>query len=48
MLALGLLGNGETRTKVNVDEIKKAIDSLQNEPHKVDNSLRHVLKYIVV
>ena len=35
MLALELLGNGENRPKVHADEIKKAIDSLQNESHKV-------------
>ena len=36
MLALELLGNGENRPKVHADEIKKAIDSLQNESHKVN------------
>ena len=35
MLALELLGNGESRPKVHNDEIQKAIDSLQNESHKV-------------
>jgi len=35
MLALELLGNGETRPKVHPEEIKRAIDSLQNESHKV-------------
>ena len=39
MLALELLGNGESRPKVHNDEIQKAIDSLQNESHKV-NGLR--------
>ena len=36
MLALELLGNGESRPKVHNDEIQKAIDSLQNESHKVN------------
>ena len=36
MLALELLGNGESRPKVHSDEIQKAIDSLQNESHKVN------------
>lgn len=37
MLALELLGNGETRPKVHAEEIKRAVDSLQNESHKVKN-----------
>ena len=40
MLALELLGNGESRPKVHIEEIQKAIDSLQNESHKV-NRLCH-------
>ena len=40
MLALELLGNGESRPKVHIEEIQKAIDSLQNESHKV-NGLHH-------
>lgn len=36
MLALELLGNGESRPKVHNDEIQKAIDTLQNESHKVN------------
>lgn len=36
MLALDLLGNGETRPKVHADEIKKAIDTLTNKSIKVN------------
>ena len=35
MLCLELLGNGEHRTKVQVDEIEKALANL-NQPQKVN------------